>query len=68
VILEQFISASDGRLRMSMLEECYPYTILRVNNIELYESQTQAYVRDQDEEKDERRDVPRPPVSRRISL
>jgi hypothetical protein len=65
VILEQFINASDGRLRLSFLEKCYPYTLLRCNYIALYEQQTEAYMKEQDEV--ENKEVPRAPVIRRGS-
>lgn len=42
VFLEQFITGSEGRLTLSTLERCYPYTMLRTNYIQLYEKQTKT--------------------------
>lgn len=42
VFIEQFITGSEGRLTLSMLERCYPYTMLRTNYIQLYEKQTKT--------------------------
>jgi len=44
IFLEQFILGSGGRLSLSLLEECFPFTMLRTNYIQLYEKQTQSYV------------------------
>jgi len=44
IFLEQFILGSGGRLSLSLLEECFPFTMLRTNYIQLYEKQTQSYL------------------------
>jgi len=62
VFLEQFITGSEGRLTLSMLERCYPYTMLRTNYIQLYEKQTKtAYSGSgggQDEDDEEKKTKP----------
>jgi len=40
MFLEQFISKSGGRLYLSILEECFPFTLIRTNFIRIYEQQT----------------------------
>jgi len=40
LFLEQFIVGSNGRLQLAMLEECFPFTILRASYINLTEQQT----------------------------
>eukprot|EP00463_Aulacantha_scolymantha_P002513 TRINITY_DN325_c2_g1_i1.p1 TRINITY_DN325_c2_g1~~TRINITY_DN325_c2_g1_i1.p1 ORF type:complete len:293 (-),score=70.46 TRINITY_DN325_c2_g1_i1:188-1066(-) len=39
LFLEQFISVTNNRLQLSFLEECFPYTTLRENYIELFEDE-----------------------------
>jgi len=38
--LEQFIHQSGNRLQLSILEECFPFSLIRTNFIRIYEQQT----------------------------
>jgi len=52
VFLEQYILHSRGRLQLSILEEIFPFTLLRTNFIRIYEQQTKKgrrYAIDDDE-------------------
>ncbi len=52
VFLEQFVSACPGSLRMSKLEDCFPYTMLRTNYIQMYEQQSKLYSVVQENDRD----------------
>lgn len=53
IFLEQFIQESGGRLQPSALEDCFPFTMLRTNYIQLYEKQTpHSYAPVADDDKD----------------
>jgi len=39
LFLEQFITGSNDRLQLAMLEECFPFTLLRASYIQLIENQ-----------------------------
>jgi len=43
IFLEQAIRAADGRIEMSVLESCFPFTMLRTNFIQMYEKQTNIH-------------------------
>lgn len=43
LFLELFILSTKGRLDLSFLESCFPFTMLRTNYIQLYEKQTTGY-------------------------
>jgi hypothetical protein len=40
LFLEQFILASGGRLTLSVLEECFPFTLVRTKYIQVYQQQS----------------------------
>jgi hypothetical protein len=52
VFLEHFVQATPS-LHLSVLEECFPFTLLRTNAIELYEAQSANNRDDEEEEKKE---------------
>ena len=43
IFLEQAIMAAAGRVEMSLLEQCFPFTMLRTNFIQVYEKQTNIH-------------------------
>jgi len=49
--LEQFILGSGGRLTLALLEDCFPFTLLRENYIKLYQKAAQIDYEDEKEEK-----------------
>jgi len=65
LFLEQFIVCSNGRLQLAMLEECFPFTLLRASYIQLIENQKHrggdqsVLILDETEQKDN----PPPPTS-----
>jgi hypothetical protein len=54
IFLEQFILGTGGRLQLALLEDCFPYTLLRTNFIQIYQRQT-ATGGMIEEEKDEKK-------------
>jgi len=55
ILLEQFILQCTGRLYLSILEECFPFTLIRTNFIRIYEQQSskgRRYAIQQEEEKE----------------
>jgi len=53
LFLEQFISVTNGRLKLSFLEECFPYTTLRENYIELFHKKEMLIEGEEDIKADE---------------
>lgn len=43
IFLEQAITAAAGRVEMSLLEQCFPFTMIRENFIQVYEKQTNIH-------------------------
>jgi len=59
LFLEQFITVSNNRVKLSFLEECFPYTTLRENYLELFEHEQKKEMVNEEEEqqKEEKKDV-----------
>merc|ERR1711994_63498 len=53
LFLEQFITVSNGRLKLAFLEECFPYTTLRENYIELFHKKELNIHAEAEEKKEE---------------